>query len=121
MWSQGNAGAFSKEALTEYIRCFRNADCISASCEDYRAAATIDLEHDAIDAGKPLKTPVLALWGARGVVGKLYDVVATWKRYAEDVQGHAIPCGHFLPEEEPDQTAIALLNFLESTRCNGNN
>ena len=111
-WSKGNTHAFSEAALAEYIRCFKNPECISATCEDYRAAATIDLRHDSADAAKRLETPVLALWGAKGVVGELYDVVAVWQRYAERAEGFPLSCGHFLPEEESDRTATALTGFL---------
>ena len=78
-WSKGGTHAFDEEALAEYIRCFNNPDCIAASCEDYRAAATIDLHHDAADGANRLETPVLALWGAEGVVGHLYDVMDVWR------------------------------------------
>ena len=111
-WSKDGAHAFDEEALAEYIRCFRNPDCIAASCEDYRAAATIDLHHDAADGANRLETPVLALWGAEGVVGHLYDVMDVWSGYAELVDGLALPCGHFLPEEEPDRTTSALTDFF---------
>ena len=110
-WSRAGSSAFSSEALAEYLRCFRDPDCIAATCEDYRAAATIDLEHDTTDGRARLTTPVLALWGARGVIGELYDVIAIWQRYAHSVQGAALPCGHFLPEEEPEKTASALVHF----------
>ena len=111
-WSGTSSDAFTSDALAEYLRCFRNRDCIAATCEDYRAAATIDLEHDAADSGTKLTVPVLALWGARGVIGQLYDVIATWRRYAHSVEGAALPCGHFLPEEEPEETASALAKFF---------
>ncbi len=115
-WSRTGSDAFSSEALAEYLRCFRSPDCIAATCEDYRAAATIDLEHDTMDGGTRLTMPVLALWGARGVIGELYDVITIWRRYAHSVQGAALPCGHFLPEEEPEKTATALVQFYARQR-----
>jgi len=105
--------AFTEEAMNEYLRCF-TPETIHASCEDYRAAATIDLEHDQqdIDAGNLVQCPVLALWGSKGFVAKQYAVVAEWQKRAADVRGFALPCGHFLPEEAPEETLQALLGFL---------
>ena len=87
---------------------------IQAICEDYRAAASIDLEHDAADDGRRLDMPLLALWGSRGVVGQLYDVAATWREKATQVQARALDCGHALQEEAPEQTAEVLVEFLRS-------
>ena len=107
-----NEGAFSSEALAEYKRCFRDPATIHASCEDYRAAATIDLEHDAADLDRKVTCPLLALWGAKGVVARTYDVLAVWRERAEQVTGGALPCGHYLPEEAPEETLAELLGFL---------
>ena len=104
--------AFTEEALAEYLRCFRDPATIHASCEDYRAAATIDLEHDRADGDARIECPLLALWGAKGLVGRRYDVPAIWREKATDVRGQAIDCGHFLPEEKPDETLAALVAFL---------
>lgn len=106
--------AFTPEALAEYHRCF-TAETIHASCEDYRASATIDIEHDQldIDEGKKLQCPLLCLWGEKGFVGKKYDVLAEWRKWADDVQGKGLPCGHYLPEEAPEATLEALLHFFE--------
>ena len=104
--------AFAPEAIAEYKRCFRDPATIHATCEDYRAAATIDLEHDTADAERRVECPLLALWGADGVVGRRYDVLASWREKAKDVQGAALPGGHFLPEEAPAETLTALLAFL---------
>ena len=110
---QSRTPGVPEEALVqEYLRCYRQPGAIHAICEDYRAAATIDLDHDAADAGRQVEVPLLALWGARGVVGELYDVLATWREKAADVQGQALPCGHALQEEAPDETAAALVAFL---------
>jgi haloacetate dehalogenase len=105
-------GVFTPEAMDEYKRCFRNPETIHATCEDYRAAASIDLEHDAADAEKRIACPLLALWGEKGVVGRLYDPIACWREKAGDVRGRALPCGHFLPEEAPEETLAELLAFL---------
>ena len=98
--------------LAEYRRCYRDPATRHAICEDYRASAGIDLEHDAQDADTRLAMPLLALWGARGVVGDLYDVLATWREKARDVRGHAIDCGHSPQEEAPDALMSALDEFL---------
>jgi haloacetate dehalogenase len=98
--------------LAEYRRCYRDPATRHAICEDYRASAGIDLMHDAQDADIRLTMPLLALWGARGVVGDLYDVLATWRDKASDVCGHAIDCGHSPQEEAPDALMAALDDFL---------
>ncbi|WP_342147947.1 alpha/beta hydrolase [Methylorubrum sp. SB2] len=105
-------GSPSPELLAEYLRVYRDPATRHAICEDYRAAATIDLEHDAADADRRIEVPVLALWGAKGTVGRTYDVLATWREKARDVRGHALECGHTLQEERPDEVAAALLHFL---------
>lgn len=112
-WSKGNDAAFTPDALAEYERCF-TADMIAASCEDYRAAATIDLQHDGRATGGKLLQPLLALWGSKGLVAKLYDVIGAWEEVAENVRGAPLPCGHFLPEEEPGETARLLVEFFRS-------
>ena len=106
-------GAINKEAFLEYLRCFSKADTIHASCEDYRASASIDLEHDSQDRNKRLKVPLLALWGGQGFVGENYDVVSEWKKFALNVKGQEIPGGHFLAEESPKETFLAMLNFYQ--------
>jgi len=105
--------AFTPAALAEYHRCF-TPETIHASCEDYRASATIDLEHDQvdIDEGRRIQCPLLCLWGEKGFVGRKYDVIAEWKKWADQVEGKSIPCGHYLPEEAPMETLEALFAFL---------
>lgn len=111
-WGRSGMEAYEGEALDEYLSAFRDPAAISASCEDYRAAASIDLAQDAEDAGRLIEAPLLALWGAEGLVGQLYDVKAVWKEKARRVAGQALPCGHFLPEEQPEATARALIAFF---------
>lgn len=108
--------AFNEEAVQEYLRCFRDPATIHATCEDYRAAATIDLAHDRADEERRVECPLLALWGSEGVVGQMYDVPGVWRRRARDVTGHALPCGHFVVEEAPDGTLAALERFLGSPK-----
>ncbi len=110
-WSR-NDGAFTAAALAEYKRCFRDPATIHATCEDYRAAAGIDLEHDRADLGRKLACPVLALWGAKGVIERSYPVLEIWRERVRDLRGKALPCGHFLAEEAPTETVAELLNFL---------
>ena len=106
------AGAITDEAFADYLRCFRRPETVHAMCEDYRAAATIDLVHDATDTDSRLDMPLLVLWGNDGFVGTHYDVLAEWRQVAHDVTGHGVPGGHYLPEEAPDETLAALLGFF---------
>jgi haloacetate dehalogenase len=104
---------FADEAVREYLRCFSQPETIHASCEDYRAAASIDLEHDQQDLNRLLHCPLLVLWGAKGFVHRTYDVTGVWQQYAEHVEGKALNCGHFLPEEVPDAVSEELLRFFQ--------
>ncbi|TCK08202.1 alpha/beta fold hydrolase [Marinobacterium mangrovicola] len=104
---------FAPAARAEYLRCFRNPKAIHGSCEDYRAAAGIDLEHDRADRGRSVDCPLLVLWGARGFVHRTYDLLSVWRNYARDVSGYPLECGHFLPEEQPDELAAALKTFCQ--------
>jgi haloacetate dehalogenase len=104
---------FSKQAMAEYLRAFSDPRTIHATCEDYRAAATIDLVHDQKDPGK-LKMPLLALWGRQGVIEALFDCLADWREVAADVRGRALPCGHFIPEEKPKELIAQLRRFLRA-------
>lgn len=105
---------FDERALAEYTRCLSEPGAAHALCEDYRAAATIDLEHDRADraAGRCLGMPLQVLWGARGIVQRCFDPLAEWRRVADDVRGQALPCGHYIPEEAPDALLDACLPFL---------
>ncbi|HMQ32406.1 MAG TPA: alpha/beta hydrolase [Chloroflexaceae bacterium] len=104
--------AFTAEAVAEYTRCFSDPAAIHASCEDYRAAATVDLEHDEADLGRKIACPLLALWGSKSFIGRRYDVLAVWRERAADVRGRALPSGHFLAEEAPDETYAELAAFF---------
>ena len=110
----GGERRFHPAALAEYLRCFRDPAAIHAGCEDYRAAASVDLDDDEHDMDTKLRCPVLALWGHEGFVGRRYDVVAAWWDRAADVTGHGLPCGHHVPEEDPDGTYAALRSFLRA-------
>ncbi len=114
-WSAPGA-KFAPDAVAEYVRCFASPDGIRASCEDYRAAASIDLEHDRADrdSGMKVRCPLLVLWGGRGFVARSYDVLEVWRRYATQVEGRPLDCGHFLPEEQPDAVAAELERFFSA-------
>jgi len=105
---------FEEEAMAEYRRCFRNPATIHASCEDYRAAISIDLAHDEADFDSRIACPLLVLWGAKGLMHKNYDVLETWRAKAGDVRGGSLDCGHFLPEEAPQETLREMLAFFEA-------
>jgi haloacetate dehalogenase len=106
--------AFAPEALAEYKRCIALPGIAHAICEDYRAAATIDLEHDRADrdAGRKVEQPLQVLWGANGVIEKCFDPIKEWQRVAVDVRGSATPCGHYIPEEAPEALLAQALPFL---------
>lgn len=110
-WSASTDG-FTDAAMAEYVRCFSQPETIHASCEDYRAAASIDLEHDEADLDRGVECPMLVLWGGAGLMEKNYDVLQTWRERASDVRGKALECGHFLPEEAPEETFSALHEFF---------
>ncbi len=105
---------FDPRALAEYQRCIALPGAAHATCEDYRAAATIDLDHDRADrdAGRKLTMPLLALWGEEGVVHRCFQPLAEWQRVAQDVQGGPLPCGHYIAEEAPDALLARVMPFL---------
>ena len=111
-WSGGRDDFFAPEALAEYERCFADPACIHGSCEDYRAGASIDLEHDEADLERRISCPFFVLWG-EGRLDRHFDVLACWGECAVHVAGSALPGGHFLPEELPEETAAELLAFFE--------
>ena len=109
-------GAVTPEAMAEYIRPYCCQGTIRAVCEDYRAAAGIDLDMDRADdkAGRKITAPLLALWGAEGTVGQMWDVLATWRPKAQGtVVGEALPCGHLIPEEQLDLVISHFRRFFK--------
>lgn len=115
---KGPAGLkpFAPEALAEYIRCFKNPATIHGMCEDYRATFGIDLDMDNADfaAGRKITLPVLLLWGANGGVGRNHKSMEIWPHYASDIRsGKALPSGHYVPEEAPNETAAELRGFFK--------
>jgi haloacetate dehalogenase len=105
---------FDPRALAEYERCIALPGTAHGLCEDYRAAAGIDLVHDRIDrdAGRRLAMPVLALWGADGVIQRCFKPLDEWRRVARRVEGQALNCGHYIAEEAPEALLAQVLPFL---------
>ena len=106
---------FDPAALADFMRCFRNPETIHAICEDYRAGATVDLEMDEADvkAGRKVDRPLLLLWGANGSVGRNQNSMEIWPRYASDIRaGKALPSGHYVNEEAPEETYAELRAFF---------
>jgi haloacetate dehalogenase len=114
-WGSGGLLHIEPEALAEYERCFCRAESIHTACEDYRASAGIDLEHDRESRalGEKIACDTLVLWGAHGVVQRLFDPLALWQaQCAGAVTGWAMPAGHFIPEQLPEETAAALRSHM---------
>jgi len=113
--------AIDGEAYAEYLRCFSDPDTIRAMCADYRAVA-LDLEHDRADRGTKLSCPTLVLWAGKmpkrpgWQTGASLDMLNVWRMRANDVRGRALDCGHFIPEEAPDELLAELLPFLASVQ-----
>jgi haloacetate dehalogenase len=112
-WSGPNA-RFDEAAMADYVRCFSDPETIRASCDCYRAGATIDCEIDEAtrEAGEKIGCPLLVLWGDRGGKWDEERMLGTWRRWATDVRGHGVPGGHFCPEEAPEETLAALEGFF---------
>ncbi len=120
-WSQNKeaeiASIFDPDCLADYERCFCDPRTIHATCEDYRAAASIDLAHDRDDreAGRKIKCPLLVLWGDANRVLQAYDMLDVWRKVTDNtVEGHVLPCGHYLPEEVPQEVIKAFQAFFKN-------
>ncbi len=114
-WGSAGLGHVEPDALADYERCFCTPEAIHGACEDYRASAGIDLEHDSVSraAGDRIACDLLVVWGERGVVHRLFDPLALWRaQCAGPVSGRLLPAGHFIPEELPAETAAALHAFF---------
>ena len=114
--SWGKSGdVHTDEAMADYLRCFSHPATIHASCEDYRAAASIDLIHDEADKGRKLDIPLFAISGAASFVSARYDLAAEWQTSFTDVYAAQVPGGHFLPEESPDELLELVIPFFAQT------
>jgi haloacetate dehalogenase len=105
-------GVITAEAWNEYLRCIGDPTAIRAMCEDYRAGASIDLEHDRRDLDRRVACPLLVLWGLENPIWQRFDMLNVWRQRAVAVTGEALPCGHYLPEEAPDATYSRLHQFF---------
>jgi len=113
-WGTGATDFFDPRAVAEYERCFKDPATIHAMCEDYRAAATIDLEHDRADPQRRIECPLRVLWGAQGVVNRLFTPIEDWQAKARmPVTGLATPSGHYIPEQVPELLSDEMLEFFK--------
>jgi haloacetate dehalogenase len=109
----GDPGRYPQEVMSTYRAQLHDAGTVQAICEDYRAGASIDREHDEADRGRPIECPVLVLWGTRGALPLLYgDVLAVWRSWARDVRGRGVDASHFLVEDRPEEVVGELVEFL---------
>lgn len=113
-WGATRIEDFDRDMLADYRRCWRNPSMIHGSCSDYRAAATIDLEHDQADIEKTVGCPTLAFWGSKGVMHKCFDIDAAWRKRCAQVRAEMLPGGHFFVDQFPEEVARVLMNFLTS-------
>lgn len=108
----GSLDVFAPEAIEAYISAFCDPAAIHASCEDYRAAATVDIDHDNADDGRKMTQPLHVLWGGKGAIEAHFDCLALWRERAEKVTGHVVDAGHYIPEERPDVVIAEALRFF---------
>jgi haloacetate dehalogenase len=106
---------FSKDCWSEYVSAMQNPSCVHAMCEDYRAASTIDLEHDREDiaTGKKLQMPLRVLWGQHGLVNACFSPLNDWSKVASNVSGKTVNSGHYIPEEAPEELLAEALAFFK--------
>ncbi|MCK9916143.1 alpha/beta hydrolase [Microbacteriaceae bacterium K1510] len=112
-WGATSLSGFDQEQLESYRRCWRDPAMIHGSCSDYRAAATIDLEHDAADIGVKVGCPTLAFWGEKGLMHQLFDLGTEWRKRCANLATATLPGGHFFPDQYPRETAARLKHFLD--------
>jgi haloacetate dehalogenase len=114
MGRHAGTGIFSTDRWSEYLKGAANPSGMHAMCEDYRAAATIDLEHDRLDrqTNQKLRIPLRVLWGEHGLVNKCFKPLDDWGKVAENVTGGALPCGHYIPEELAEEVISQAQDFF---------
>jgi haloacetate dehalogenase len=105
-------GVVTHEAWSEYLRCISEPSAVHGMCEDYRAGASIDLQHDRGDLHRKIACPVLVLWAGQNLIWERFDMLSIWGERAQNVTGEALPCGHYLAEEAPDATMARLRAFF---------
>jgi haloacetate dehalogenase len=115
-WGAAKIADFDQDMLADYRRCWRDPAMIHGSCSDYRAAATIDLEHDAADMDRKVARPTLVLYGAAGHMARLFDIPAEWRRRCAFIEQATLPGGHFFVDQYPDETAQIVAAFLTARR-----
>jgi haloacetate dehalogenase len=113
-WGAGSIDDFDAEMFAEYRRCWRDPAMIHGSCSDYRAAKTIDLEHDTADLATLVVCPTLAFWGSAGAMAKYFDIAAEWRKRSADVRAASLPGGHFFIDRYPKETAEILREFFDA-------
>jgi haloacetate dehalogenase len=113
-WGATRIEDFAPEILADYRRCWRDPAMIHGSCSDYRAGASIDLDHDKEDTGRRVECPALAFWGSRGVMSELFDMEAQWRKRCANLTTASLPGGHFFIDQFPVDTARILADFLGS-------
>jgi haloacetate dehalogenase len=114
-WGASAISDFAPDMLAEYRRAWRDPMMIHGSCSDYRAATSIDLEHDAADIDCKVRCPTLAFYGGKGVMATLFDIPAEWRKRCDDLQSETLPGGHFFVDRFPDDTARVLHRFVSGT------
>jgi haloacetate dehalogenase len=115
-WCKSGLNAFSPLALEEYLRCSCTPEAIHAACEDYRAAATIDLRNDEADERRKIEMPLLVLWAKNGLMDRSFDVLKVWREWAIHVSGRPIDCGHFIPEEASEEIGPLVSSWLQERK-----
>lgn len=115
-WGKTTIEEFDAWQISEYRRCWRDPAMIHGSCSDYRAAATIDLEHDAADISTKVACPTLVLWGEHGLMGRLFDMKAEWEKRLAHMTADTLAGGHFFPDKSPGETADRLIAHLKAQR-----
>jgi haloacetate dehalogenase len=115
-WGATRVEDFDPEMLADYRRCWRDPQMIHGSCSDYRAGSSVDLAHDEADIGAKVQCPTLAFWGANGLMHKLFDIEAEWRKRCTDVRTASLPGGHFFIDLMPEETAGVLLRFLSTVQ-----